>query len=458
MDLRPGDEHRSTRDWIRAWLGKIQAPTKARHKRMPDARAFANLWIWDQVGDRLPWYYAVATNRMPAKYLVARRISCQVDLHQATEDELWNEHARLTNRFLEAREAIRHRMAELSELPRPRTSLVDLSVELASRMLRHCNFCRWKCSVDRSVGSKHGACQLESESRVSSYFHHRGEELVFRGTQGSGTVFFTSCSLRCIFCQNGSISRDKDNGIPMTPRQLAAMAWQLRMEGVHNINWVGGEPTIHLHTILEAISHLDAKGPDRMDLARAARVKADDDILYPTRPEQSLYAGEFNAPMLWNSNFFMSDETMRLLRPLMDVWLPDFKFGSDRCSISLARTPWYWETVSRNHQLVYDWGEDLVIRHLVMPDHVECCTKPVLRWIADHTPKALVNVMDQYHPDSACNPRSPDFDPRYRNLARRPYEWEILEAYEYARDLGLRFEEVTFERARTPMPAGVRAP
>jgi putative pyruvate formate lyase activating enzyme len=96
------------------------------------------------------------------------------------------------------------------------------------------------------AGAKFGACKLASASRVSSYFHHTGEELFFRGTEGSGAIFFTSCNMRCAFCQNGDISTDKDNGEETDPRTLAAMAWTLRREGCHNINWVGGEVVIHL--------------------------------------------------------------------------------------------------------------------------------------------------------------------------------------------------------------------
>jgi putative pyruvate formate lyase activating enzyme len=409
------------------------------------SEAFGNLWIWERVGDRLPWYLAVARNEMPAKYLIARRVPCEVHL-EATEDELWAEHVRLTEEFLDTWRAIRGRQLQLADLSPASPSLMDLSVELVTRMLSHCNFCRWNCRVDRTKGTKHGACQLESTSRVGSYFHHRGEELVFRGTKGSGTVFFTSCNLRCGFCQNSDISHDKDRGIVVTPVELAAIAWQLRAEGCHNINWVGGEPTVHLHTIIEAISHL-GNPPRSEELRSAQTAKADSHLRFRTSREDATYAGEFNAPMLWNSNFFMSEETMRILRPLMDVWLPDFKFGNDKCAIFLARTPWYFDTVARNHKLVYDWGEDQVIRHLVMPNHVECCTRPVLEWIAEHTPRALVNVMDQYHPDHGCDRYSSAYDPKYRELARMPYADEIQRAYAYARALGLRFEDVTFEKS-----------
>ena len=410
---------------------------------MRGQRSFADLWIWKRVGDRLTWYYGVSTNRMPAKFRIAGCVPVDADL-AAPEEQLWEAHAAATDAFLTMWAAVRRGEVFLSDLTGASSSLLSLSVALVRRMLRHCNFCRWNCRVDRGTGAKHGACQLESGSRVSSYFHHPGEELVFRGTRGSGTIFFTSCNMRCRFCQNGDISHDKDNGIAVSPQQLAAMAWQLRAEGCHNINWVGGEPTIHLHSIVQAIDCLDRGTPLPEDLGYADAVKADSP--YGTRQENATYEGGFNAPMLWNSNFFMSPEAMRILRPLMDVWLPDFKFGNDRCAIFLSKTPWYLETVTRNYQLVYNWGEDIIIRHLVMPGHVECCTKPVLRWIAEHTPQALVNVMDQYHPDYACDPSSLQFDPRYKPMARRPYVEEILEAYECARDLGLQWEEVTLEK------------
>ena len=95
----------------------------------------------------------------------------------------------------------------------------------------------------------------------------------------------------------------------------------------------------------------------------------------------------------------MSKETMLVLRSLIDVWLPDFKFGPGKCALDISRTPWYWDTVTKNLMLIHEWGEDLVIRHLIMPNHVECCTKPVLDWIAMNMPEVPVNIMDQYYPE-----------------------------------------------------------
>ncbi len=247
-------------------------------------------------------------------------------------------------------------------------------------------------------------------------------------------------------CQNGDISKDKDNGLDVTPELLAKMMWELRAEGCHNVNLVGGEPTIHLHTIVEAISLLGKVRPTPRDLQYMWLMKPDY-LRWRRLPEERYTVDDqFNVPILWNSNMFMSDETLEILRELVDIWLPDFKFGNNKCAIRLARTPWYWETVTANHRRIYEWGEDVVVRHLVMPNHVECCTKPVLRWIAENMPGTLVNVMDQYHPDCFADPRSPEFDPRLSDIARYPTREEIEEAYRFAEELGIPYEVISLEK------------
>ena len=363
-------------------------------------KKFESLYIWEQLkenrGRSLPWYFAVSINRMPAKYLISRSIPCKfTDLTSIDEQKLWEEFTNLTEVFLENWKIIRSKETDIiTELnQQKKTSLMDLTVELVKRMLKHCNFCRWNCQIDRSIQQtvnedniscqtrrqkKRGTCQLESTSKVSGYFHHRGEELIFRGTNGSGTIFFTSCNMRCSFCQNGDISTDKENGILITPNNLALMIWQLRMEGSHNINWVGGDPTIHLHTIIQAISMLDSFKKDWInnskDLNYIESVKSDK--YFSNSHYDSKYAfykqSIFNSPQLWNSNFFMSSEAMSILRTLMDAWLPDFKFGPGKCALDLSRTPWYWKTVINNLKLLHEWGEDFIIRHLIMPKNNEC--------------------------------------------------------------------------------------
>ncbi len=412
---------------------------------------FDRLWVWsdDAVAAALDWYRAVAGNRRPAKFRIAATIPVAVALDEPDEDVLWRELDRLTPVFLDRWRRIRHHDAALGAPPAG-GNLLDLCRVLSRRMLAHCNFCRWDCRIDRNRPGKLGACKLAAETRVSTYFHHPGEELVYRGRRGSGTIFFTSCNMRCAFCQNGDISTDKDNGTAVDPSTLAAMAWLLRMEGCHNINWVGGEVTIHLHAIVEAIALLAGPltQPSRRELSDALPVKGDFYTPGNLDRDRGTYDGAFNAPMLWNSNFYMSAPAMKILRLLIDVWLPDFKFGPGRCAITLARTPRYWETVTDNLALIGDWGEDLTIRHLVMPNHVACCTYPVLDWIAERMPKAPVNIMDQYHPDNFCDPQSSKYQSRYHDIARRPTGEEIRQALRYADRLGIAFETVTYEKNR----------
>jgi putative pyruvate formate lyase activating enzyme len=177
----------------------------------------------------------------------------------------------------------------------------------------------------------------------------------------------------------------------------------LRAEGVLNINFVGGEPTPNLHTIVEALNQLDV-----------------------------------NVPMLWNSNMYCSEEAMQILADLIDIWLPDFKYGNDKCAVRLSKVMRYFEVVARNHEFAQLNG-DMIIRHLVMPNHIECCTKPVLHWISEHCPRALVNIMSQYHPDY----RVPAERSTYPDIARRPSAEEMRAAYRYADALGLVYSPVS---------------
>jgi putative pyruvate formate lyase activating enzyme len=193
----------------------------------------ALLRVWDDPAIRgaLSWYLDVAENRRPAKFRIAATVATQLDPAASSEDTLWAELDDPTPIFLARWQATRAGAPLPPAADGP--SLLELCRELAYRMLTltHCNFCPWDCCIDRVAGTKFGACKLAAGSRVSSHFHHAGEELVYRGTQSSGTIFFTSCNMRCAFCQNGDISTDKDNGVETDPRTLAAMAWTLRREG-----------------------------------------------------------------------------------------------------------------------------------------------------------------------------------------------------------------------------------
>jgi putative pyruvate formate lyase activating enzyme len=134
-----------------------------------------------------------------------------------------------------------------------------------------------------------------------------------------------------------------------------------KSEGI-NVNWVGGDPTPNLPYIFQVLKYCNR-----------------------------------NIPQVWNSNMYCSHETMKLLDNVMDVYLTDFKFGNDRCAKRLSGVNNYWEIISRNHLIAYGQGE-MIVRHLVLPNHIDCCSLPVMDWIADNIPGVLVNIMPQYRP------------------------------------------------------------
>jgi putative pyruvate formate lyase activating enzyme len=363
----------------------------------PDARTY------NEMHRRLSWYETVSNDLRPAKYRIARRIACHIDLDEASDETLWKEHRNLSESARALLNELNSKEQDIMSLPIAPVSFLDVKANLLSRMIRRCTLCEWKCKVDRVSGVKKGACKLDSASRVSTWFAHFGEEPPLVGRGGSGTIFFSSCTLRCVFCQNWDISQDPLSGVPIDSRQLALVMKSLRADGVLNINFVGGEPTPNLHTIVGAMNQLD-----------------------------------LNVPMLWNSNMYCSEEAMQILADLIDIWLPDFKYGNDKCAIRLSKAPRYFEVVARNHDFAQLNG-DMIIRHLVMPNHFECCTRPVLHWISEHCPRAVVNIMSQYHPDYLV----PGGHSAYSDIARRPTLEEMRAAYDYADALGLVYSPVS---------------
>jgi len=360
-------------------------------------------WGDQNVRERLSWYYSVLRDMKPAKFQVCKLIACKQDPRLMTDVQLWQEHDRLRLELSKKVMELKEGDVSLTRFEKPVFSFLDVKCELANRILHKCIFCEWRCKTDRVEGKRRGACHLDSTARVATFFRHFGEEPPLVDRNGSGTIFFTSCTFRCVFCQNWDISQDPDAGTHISPGNLSLLIRSLRSEGAANINLVGGEPTPNLHVILEALNLTSV-----------------------------------NVPILWNSNMYLTPEAMQILADVVDIWLPDFKWGNDRCAVKYSRIVRYFEVVSRNHAMAYQNG-DMIIRHLVMPGHVECCTKPVLDWIAENCPRALVNVMSQYRPEHLVV-REPG---KYAEIARRPTIQEIKEARDYADQLGLIWEPVS---------------
>jgi len=372
---------------------------KKMHTFRFDAEA---VWGDTEVRRRLQWYRGVMTGRYPAKFLICKKIGVSIP-KGPDESSLWYQHASAQKDFLRAFKAILEGLIDFTSLPDVSPNLLDLKCLISERMVRRCNFCERRCLVDRKAGQR-GFCKVGYESKVATWFHHFGEEAPLIGKGGSGTIFFAGCNFGpCVFCQNWDISSDPENGAIVPPKVLALISERLKKDDVANINYVGGEPTPNLHVILNSMRFLRS-----------------------------------NVAQLWNSNMYCSVETMNLLADVIDIWLPDFKYGNDDCALLLSNAKNYFEIVSRNHKIAYDNG-NMIVRHLVLPNHVDCCTKPILEWVSKNTPNALVNIMEQYHPDYLVE-RYPE---KYKSIARRVTHDEMHEAYSYAEKLGVAYRPVS---------------
>lgn len=367
----------------------------------PDAKK-----VWDDsvVKTLLKRYWDIINEETIAKYLIAQRIDAKIELNEDLP-KLWNTHERIRESFKNIIQRIDNGELEYNSLDSPKVSYLDLKVELAQRMLEECIFCERRCRVNRKQGEKGTWCKLNGRARVSSAFLHHGEESPL---VPSGTVFFTSCNFCCVFCQNYDISQVyPENGVEVTPKKLASIARNLKREGARNINYVGGDPTPNLHVIVESLKH-----------------------------------NSVNVTQLWNSNLYCSEETMKILLDIMDFWLPDMKYYSDDCAKEFSIVDNYWEVVSRNLKMAYDFGGldhgEIIIRHLVMPNHVDCCTLPILEWVAENCPKVLVNIMAQYRPTHLVGSNK-----KYSSINRRPTSAEMDKAYKIADKLGIIWKPVS---------------
>jgi putative pyruvate formate lyase activating enzyme len=274
-------------------------------------------------------------------------------------EELWKEHSR----------ALRSRRGRNSA---SKKSLLDLKLAIVSRMMASCELCERRCRADRESGNQ-GRCGV-LEARIASHFMHHGEE---EPLVPSYTIFFAGCNFECVFCQNCDISTTPEAGrhIPydlMARRlenlsEVGSAGFKVTLvrewtERARNVNWVGGEPTPNLAYILRVLAETKS-----------------------------------NLPQIWNSNMYMSEESMSLLEGTVDVFLADLKYGNDDCARRYSKVDDYFRVVARNHRISAGYA-DLVVRHLMLPGHLECCTIPVLEWLARNVPDAVVNIMNQYRP------------------------------------------------------------
>jgi putative pyruvate formate lyase activating enzyme len=274
-----------------------------------------------------------------------------------------------------------------------------------------CTVCPRLCKVDRREDVK-GLCAIGRQAVVASYFPHFGEENCLRGWRGSGTIFFSGCNLRCVFCQNHDISWEV-RGERATAERLAAMMLELQAIGCHNINWVTPEHVVP--QILEAL---------------------------PLALEAGLCL-----PLVYNTSAYDSHDSLRLMDGVVDVYMPDVKlWTSERARRYLKRADYpdvARESIKEMHRQVGDLIVDrrgmaqrgVILRHLVMPGLLDE-TEAILHWIAEELGTGCyVNLMAQYYVSGKVGQ-----DGQYEEIARGIYRDEYEQALALARDLGLRLD------------------
>lgn len=278
-------------------------------------------------------------------------------------------------------------------------------VEAARALLQNCQVCPRHCAVNRLIGET-GKCHTPRLAAVSSYGPHFGEEAPLVGRHGSGTIFFTNCNLKCIFCQNYHISQLGD-GAELNRQELAKTMLSFQAKGCHNINLVS--PTHVVPQILEAL-------------------------------EIAIELG-LRLPLVYNSGGYDSVETLKILNGVVDIYMPDMKYSDEKIAEELSDIKDYPSVnraaVKEMHRQVGDLQIDedgiavrgLLIRHLVLP-HRLAGTKETVNFIAEEiSQNSYVNIMVQYHPcyKAFQMPR----------LARPLLHQEFLEAVELAHKAGL---------------------
>jgi putative pyruvate formate lyase activating enzyme len=293
--------------------------------------------------------------------------------------------------------------------------ILERKVDKALKILENCEVCPRRCNVNR-VKNKLGICRIGRYAKVSSFFPHFGEEDCLRGWNGSGTIFFSFCNLKCVFCQNFEVSWIGE-GIEVGPKEIAKMMIILQEKGCHNINLVTPEHVVP--QILEAI---------------------------PFAIEMGL-----NLPIVYNTSSYDSIESLKLMEGIVDIYMPDFKFftpklakfyltAEDYPKVAMAAIK---EMHSQVGELKFDENglalRGVLLRHLVMPGFLNE-TRKIMKWVANEISKdTYVNLMDQYYPAGMVL-KQPE---KYKKIARRITREEFNKAVEIARKFGLhRFDRV----------------
>ncbi|MBW9145015.1 radical SAM protein [Clostridium sp. CM028] len=242
------------------------------------------------------------------------------------------------------------------------------------KLLKKCNLCPRKCFVNR-LGGELGFCRASKDVKIAKASLHHWEEPCISGVNGSGTVFFSNCNLKCVFCQNNKISHE-DAGKTVSIYRLSEIFLEQQERGALNINLV--TPTHYVPQIIEALKLAKNKG--------------------------------LNIPILYNSSGYENIDTIKMLRGFIDVYLPDLKYCSNKYAIKYSKAPNYFivasaaitEMVSQVGEVKFDADgiiqKGVIIRHLMLPGLL-FDSKKIIDFIYNtFNDSVYISLMNQYTP------------------------------------------------------------
>ena len=262
-----------------------------------------------------------------------------------------------------------------------------------------CNLCPRKCNACRTEHQGNGFCGAGTLPVVARVAPHFGEEPCISGTKGSGTVFFSGCTLKCVYCQNYEIS-DGHKGRAVTPKELADCYKRLEQQGVHNINLVTADH--YVNAVAESL-----------------------DIYKPS------------IPVVYNCSGYTSPKTLSILAGLVDIYLPDFKYSDDALAKKYSSAPNYVNTASAAiKEMIFQVGTPLIdddgmlkkgviVRHLILPSHTKNSLGVLDIIKRSYDKQVLVSLMCQYVPVNKAH----DFPKINRTITRREYDKVKSELY-----------------------------
>lgn len=241
-------------------------------------------------------------------------------------------------------------------------------------LLKKCRLCGRNCNVDRLNGEL-GFCNSGKDVKIAKVSLHQWEEPCISGTKGSGTIFFSNCNLKCVFCQNHKIS-DSGIGKEVSIKRLSEIFLEQQQQGAHNINLV--TPTHYVHQIIEALTIAKSQG--------------------------------LNIPILFNTNGYENPETIKALEGYIDVYLPDLKYFNNKYSIKYSNVPDYFSKASASiKEMFFQVGETkfhesglikkgVVIRHLMLPGLLFDSKKIIDYIYKTYGDSIYISIMNQYTP------------------------------------------------------------